>query len=135
MSSPVAHVLACLFLVGCGEQLSGEWDITSAGFGAASLSDLDGTVVVEGNGTATLILQSGDLDGDFLVINTEGVAVVLSDDSFRLVLTGFEEVPQNAIFVDLDLECVSTEFAASCTGLWESRGLDSKDMFVELSVL
>ncbi|MFT6161895.1 MAG: hypothetical protein ACJA00_004493, partial [Myxococcota bacterium] len=115
MSSPVFNVLACLFLVGCSE-LSGEWAITAVELDAGSLSDLDGTVVVEPNGTATLVLQSGDLDGDFLVINVEGVADVTGDDEFSLILTGFQEVPQNAIFVDLNLQCVSTEVDAACTG-------------------
>jgi hypothetical protein len=134
LSSPVFNVLACLFLVGCSE-LSGEWAITAVELDAGSLSDLDGTVVVEPNGTATLVLQSGDLDGDFLVINVEGVADVTGDDEFSLILTGFQEVPQNAIFVDLNLQCVSTEVDAACTGSWESLSLESQEMSVELSVL
>jgi hypothetical protein len=131
----VFHVLACLFLVGCAEKISGEWAITAAEIGGSSLADLDGTVVVEGNGNATLDLLSGDLEGDFLVISTEGVADVTGDNTFSLVVTGFQEVPQNAIFVDLNLQCVTTEVDAVCTGMWESTGLDSQDMSVDLSVL
>ncbi len=139
MSSPVFPVLACLFFVGCGEQLAGEWSITDAGFGtgadAVSLADLEGTVVIEGDDTATLVLQSGDLEGDYLVINTEGVAVGSGDGDFSLVVTGFQEVPESAIFVDLNLDCVATEVDATCTGLWESLALDSQQMFVDLTAL
>jgi hypothetical protein len=139
MSSPVFQVLACLFLMGCTEKLSGEWSITAAGFGtgasAASLSDLDGKLVVERDGSAMLDLQSGDLEGDFLVINVEGVAVDLGEGDFSMVLTGFQEVPESAIFIDLDLECVSTEVDAGCTGLWESLELDSQEMFFEFALL
>lgn len=131
------HVLACLVLVGCSEKITGEWAVSSAELGppgnTASLPDLEGTVAVEGSGTATLVLQSGDLDGDFLVINVEGVSVTDSEDEFSLVMTGFQEVPQNAIFVDLNLQCVASDADASCSGTWESVGLDSQEMSVELS--
>ncbi len=139
MSSSIFHVLGCLFLVGCTEKLSGEWALTAAGFGtgpgAGSFSDLDGNVVIERDGSAMLDLQSGDLEGDFLVINVEGVAVEAGEGDFSLVLTGFQEVPESAIFVDLDLQCVSTELDADCTGLWESLELDSQQMFFELALL
>lgn len=138
LSSPVFHAIACLFLVGCS-QLSGDWAITSAEFGtgasARSLADLEGTVVVDGESSVMFDLLSGDLDGDYLVINAEGVADETSDDTFVLDLTGFQEVPQNAIFVDLTLDCVTSGEDATCSGLWESVGLDSQDVSFELTSL
>lgn len=139
MSSSVFPVLACLFFVGCGQQLPGEWEITAAGFGtgagASSLSDLTGTVIIERDGSATLDLLSGDLEGDYLEIDLEGEAADSGDGDFSLVLTGSQEVPQNAFFIDLNLQCVSDEVDAECTGLWESLALDSQQMYVDLTVL
>lgn len=138
MPSPWSRALACLFLVGCSEQLSGEWVITAAELGTgpdSSIQDFDGNIVIERNGSAELLIQAGDPDGDFLKIKVEGLATNTTDDAFSLVLTGYQEVPQNAIFIDLDLQCESTETDADCSGTWESLGLDSQSFSMELSRL
>ena len=138
MSSRWLTALAVLILTGCAERVSGEWEVTAATLGSganAALADVDGTLLVERDGTASLDLLAGDPEGDFLEMGGEGVAETLSEQEFTLVLTGYQEVPQNAIFIDLDLGCVFTELDASCEGLWESLGLESQAFSVELSAL
>lgn len=132
MSSRLFAAALSLFLFGCSS-FSGEWTVTAAQVGDDALPDLDGTADVLGDGTATLILQSGDLDGDYVLINVEGTADETSDDTFSLLMTGFQEVPQNAIFIDLTLDCSVSGDDATCSGLWESLALDSQQVSFELT--
>jgi len=131
--------VCCLLFTGCSESLSGEWSVDSmvlsSGQGSA-LQGIDGNLLVNNDGTAELNVVLGDTAGEYLEIGADGTATSTGDSAFNFVAAdGFQEEPGNAIFIDLDLDCTTTETSAECSGAWTSRGLEDQTITLSLTTL